>query len=127
MQVTIAPDFATLLPPLSAEELAQLEANLRANPDRFPPVAIWSNHKNTILDGHNQYRLRMKLRMKVVYSKHEFESRDEALRWALEQQLGRRNMTPSQMAMYIAKFPPGKPGPKNSAQNYGLDSRRAIS
>lgn len=116
MKVSIAPDFEHLLPALSDAESAQLEANCKADPshERMPPVVIWSNQKNTIIDGHNQHRIRERLRLKVKFAKLEFETRDEAYQYALDVQFGRRNLSASQRAMAYAKLPHkpvGKPTP----------------
>lgn len=116
MKVAIAHDFEHLLPALSDAELAQLEANCQADPnhERMPPVVVWSNHKNTIVDGHNQHRIRERLRLKVKFCKMEFESRDEAKRYALDVQFGRRNLDASQRAIAYAKLPRKPEGKPNS-------------
>lgn len=107
MKVSIAPDFEHLLPALADAELSQLEENCKADPahERMPPVVIWSNQKNTIIDGHNQHRIREKLRLKIKYAKLEFETRDEAYQYALDVQFGRRNLSASQRAIAYAKLP----------------------
>jgi hypothetical protein len=106
---TIAPDFDGLLPKHTAEELRQLEANILADPDheRFPPIIVWANQKNIILDGHNQFRLRTKHRLKIRFAKIDFDSRDEALAYSMQVQLGRRNLDASAMAMILSKLPKG--------------------
>lgn len=110
MKITIAPDFEKLLPPLGEDELAQLERNVLDDPDheRMPPIIVWSNHKNTIVDGHNQYRIRSKHNLKPKFVGINFETRDEALHYGAAVQLGRRNLTASQRAFYATKYP--KPG-----------------
>lgn len=107
MKVTTAPDFENLLPPLGDAELSQLELNCLADRDheRMPPVLVWANHKNTIIDGHNQHRIREKHRLKIKYARLSFDTRDEAIRHALDVQFGRRNLDASQRAMAYAKVP----------------------
>lgn len=107
MKVTVAPDFEHLLPKLDESEFAQLEQNCLADPqhEQMPPVLLWTNCKNTIIDGHNQHRIREKHRLKIKYARLSFESRDEALRHALDVQFGRRNLDASQRAMAYAALP----------------------
>lgn len=123
MKVSIAPDFEHLLPPLSAEELHQLEANCKADPkhERMPPVVVWKNHKNTIVDGHNQHRIRDRARLKIKYVGVEFETRDEAKQYALDVQFGRRNLGVSQRAIAYAQLPRKVEG-KPSANSANLQS-----
>lgn len=127
MKVTIAPDFEHLLPALTDAELAQLTANCEADPDheRMPAVIIWENQKNTVIDGHNQYRIRTKLGLKIKYAKVSFEDRDEAKRYALDVQFGRRNLDASQRAMAYAKLPRKAEG-KPKANSVNLPSIKSL-
>ncbi len=105
MKVFIAPDFKNLWPEHTVDELAQLEANCLADPDheRMPPIILWKNHKNTVVDGHHQLAIREKHRLKIRYASLEFETRDHAKAFAAGAQLGRRNLTESQVAIAIAE------------------------
>lgn len=107
MKVIVAPDFEHLLPALADTELAQLEQNCLDDPkhENMPPVILWANHKNTIVDGHNQNRIRSKHNLKIKYVRRDFESRDDAKRFALDVQFGRRNLSASQRAMAYAELP----------------------
>ena len=49
----IAPEFESLIPPLQAEERAQLEANILAEGCR-DPLVLWDD---VLLDGHNRYAI----------------------------------------------------------------------
>ena len=53
MTITINPDLQTLIPPLTAEEYAQLEANLLAD-GCHDPLIVWQEEQ-TLLDGYNRY------------------------------------------------------------------------
>ncbi len=115
MQVSISPDFQNLLPPLNEAELKQHEQNCQGDPnhERMPPVLVWENGGNLIIDGHNQYRVRQKHRLKIRYSTLTFASREEAMLYALRVQFGRRNLDASQRAIAYAKVPrvpEGRPG-----------------
>ena len=55
MAITIHLDLQSLIPPLTPEELAQLEANLRAEGCR-DPLIVWQEEQ-ILLDGHNRLDL----------------------------------------------------------------------
>lgn len=123
MKVSIAPDFANLLPPLTAEEIAILTANCQADPnhERLPPIILWK-HKNILVDGHNQYQIRTKLKLKTKFAYIDPETRDEALRYALDVQFGRRNLSASQRAMAYAKLPHNTHGGDRKADQETISS-----
>ena len=54
-ELRIAPEFASLIPPMTPEELAQLNANLIADGCR-EPLVVWAE-EDALLDGHNRYRV----------------------------------------------------------------------
>lgn len=108
MIVNIAPDFRDLWPEHTPEELDQLTENCLADPDheRMPPIAVWVNapKPNTILDGHHQYVIRSKKRLKIKYAKLKFDMRQDALAYAIQAQLGRRNLDESRRALAVAEM-----------------------
>ncbi len=86
-------EFKSLIPSLTDEEKALLEANLIANGCR-DPLAIWENCKGlTLLDGHN--RLVICQARDIPYTllaAPNIKSRDDAKLWILDNQAGRRNL-----------------------------------
>lgn len=88
-------EFRALIPPLKAEEKAQLEANLVANGCR-DPLVTW---RGTLIDGHNRFEIceRLKIRYRAV--EVALASRIHVLLWIEENQLGRRNLTDDQRAV----------------------------
>jgi hypothetical protein len=106
MRVKISPDFENLLPDPSTEELAQMEANIIAHPEAFPPIVIWANHHNTLIEGHWRYKLFVKNGLNPKFLKMKFANREEALAYAVRAQAGRRNIGPGQLAMLLTKHPP---------------------
>jgi hypothetical protein len=94
MPLTIHPDLHSLIPPLTPEESAQLEANLLAEGCR-EPLLIWQEEQ-TLLDGHN--RLDICTRHGLPYTTHEVSlpDLDAAKAWMIANQLGRRNLTADQ-------------------------------
>jgi hypothetical protein len=100
--LTIDPEFQALCPPLTADEYQQLEANLCAEGCR-DPLIVW-RHDDAwfLLDGHNRLAICQKhgLPYEVddieAMSDVELESRYDAMDWIINNQLGRRNLTPEQ-------------------------------
>ena len=92
--IRIDPEFEKLIPPLSAEEFAQLEENILREGIR-DPLVVWRlpNGDQILVDGHN----RMKISAKhggIPFSvrEMEFDLRNDAEEWILRNQLGRRNV-----------------------------------
>ena len=54
--LTVDPEFSALCTDLSPEEMNLLENSLEVDGCR-EPIAVWANHYDTILDGHNRYRI----------------------------------------------------------------------
>ncbi len=97
-ELHIDPEFRSLCPPLTSNELMQLEANLVAERGCRDPLVVWSG---TLLDGHNRHEIctRRALPFKTVEA-NGVASRADALEWIVTNQLGRRNLTPEQ-ASYL--------------------------
>ena len=55
MAITIHPELQSLIPPLTAEEYAQLEANIRAD-GCHDPLMVWQEEQ-MVLDGHHRYEI----------------------------------------------------------------------
>lgn len=53
MNIKIDPEFKALIPPLDADERAQLEANIVADGCR-DPLVLWCD---VLLDGHNRHEI----------------------------------------------------------------------
>lgn len=89
--LTINPKFEQIIPPLSAEEFAQLEENILSEGMVIHPIVVW---KNTIVDGHNRYKIVQK-HPEIAYSTFEknFNNEYEVISWICSNQLGRRNIT----------------------------------
>ena len=65
------------------------------------PIIVWNK---TILDGHNRYNiLRKHSFIEYEIKEMEFSSRQEALIWICNHQLGRRNLTPERRKYLIGK------------------------
>ena len=97
----IDPVFQGKIPPLTFEELNQLEANILRDGRIINPIIVW---QGLIVDGHNRYTIARK-HPEIPFTVHEkeFASRYEAIIWICKNQLGRRNLTPEQKKYLIGK------------------------
>ncbi len=97
----IDPEFEAKCPPLSEDELAQLEENILEEGLVLMPLIVWND---TIVDGHNRYRIAQE-HPGIEFRIHEkqFNNRYEALLWICKNQLGRRNLTPMQKKYLIGE------------------------
>jgi hypothetical protein len=90
--IHIDPDFEKLLPPLSPEEAAELEATILADGVR-EPLIIWQD-VGTLLDGHNRKRIAEKHDLPYLTTTLCFADREAARLWIIRNQLSRRNLKP---------------------------------
>lgn len=99
--LTIDPEFEAKCPPLTEDELSQLEENILEEGLVLMPLIVWND---TIVDGHNRYRI-AQAHPGIEFRTHEkqFSNRYEALSWICKNQLGRRNLTPQQKKYLIGE------------------------
>ncbi len=100
-QIKIDPEFQGKIPPLTFEELNQLEANILREGRIINPIILWNG---VIVDGHNRFTIAKK-HPEIPFSIHEkeFANRQEAIIWICKNQLGRRNLTPEQKKYLVGK------------------------
>ena len=94
-------EFQFLIPPPANEEFTQLEQNIIRD-GCIDPIKVWSGH-DIILDGHNRYKICTKMGIEYKVYPIELETRDDAINWIIENQLGRRNLTDSQRSYLRGK------------------------
>lgn len=97
----VDPEFQGKIPPLTFEELEQLEKNIVNDGKIINPIIVWNG---LIVDGHNRYAVLQK-HPDIPYTVHEkeFADRFEAIVWICKNQLGRRNLTPEQKKYLVGK------------------------
>ena len=100
-KLNIDPEFEAKCPPLTEDEIVQLEENILEEGIVFTPIIVWNN---TIVDGHNRYRI-VQEHPEIEFRTHakHFKNRYEALSWICKNQLGRRNLTPQQKKYLIGQ------------------------
>ena len=100
---TVLPEMAGLLPPLSGEQLAALEADILKN-GCYSPIIV--NEDLAIIDGHNRQKLCEQHDIPYNMAVFSFESLLEAKQWALDTQKGRRNLDKWELGKIALKLKP---------------------
>lgn len=104
-------EFKDLLSVLTPEELEKLENNILQY-GMLDPIKIWQEPDTgewIIIDGHNRYNILKKHNIDWHYWQDykimgELETREDVKQWMLEQQLGRRNLSPEEKYDIVQKF-----------------------
>jgi len=100
MILNIDPEFKDLIPPLSKEEYQQLETNLLEEGKARDALITWNG---VIIDGHNRYEICTRNNLSFTTIEKEFISRNEAINFIIDNQLGRHNLAPWQMSILRGK------------------------
>ena len=95
--IVIDPEIRELIPSLREEERTLLEDSLRTEGCR-DPLVVWADH-GILLDGHNRWEICERLGIEFRVTEILHPNRDAACDWVDANQLGRRNLTPDQMAL----------------------------
>lgn len=82
-------EFESLIPPLTDEEYAGLEASILAEGCRNALV-VWND---TLIDGHNRYKICEAHNIPFKTVQKDFADRSRALLWIIDNQLSRRNLS----------------------------------
>lgn len=86
-------EFRLLIPPLSDDELRRLESSIRTDGfHAWEPIIVWNN---VIVDGHNRYSICYKHGIQFTTKEMQFQSRDAAKLYIIDNQLRRRNLPPA--------------------------------
>ena len=95
-QPTIDKEFKSLIDPLTAEELDQLERSICARGIR-EPLVVWEE-QNILVDGHNRFNYAQGTDIEIPYVYYSFTDRDDVKNFIIRNQLGRRNVDPNTAA-----------------------------
>jgi hypothetical protein len=99
MQIRIDERLRTHIPALKPDEYKQLEENILAHGCQSPLI-VWGD---VLLDGHNRYDICNRHGVPFRVETIDLPDFEAATAWIEENQLGRRNLTPDQLAYYIGK------------------------
>ncbi len=104
LEINVDLEFSMLVPPLSREERTLLEHHLLTEGCR-DPILVWDDGEHRILlDGHNRFEICRRIGLQYSVQTIELQGREAALLWILENQLGRRNLTPEAQAYLLGKL-----------------------
>ena len=110
--IVILPILKDLIRPLDNDEIGQLKANILANGCQ-DSLKVWQTTQKVInpdsatneeqfvlIDGHNRYKICTENNVSFAVSIMKFQSLDDVISWMIDLQLGRRNMSPNEIAYY---------------------------
>ncbi len=101
-ELKIDTELRDLLPPLSAEEYNILEKQIIDNGCESP-LFLWQGY---IADGHNRYSICKKNNIPFNIINLGYKDKSEVMKWMINGQLGRRNLTPAQRVAVTEKYRP---------------------
>lgn len=102
MNITIDPEFQSLVFPLNQEEKELLKKSLLREGCR-DALVVWNG---VILDGHHRYEICKRHDIDFRVANIELEDRNSAKIWIIENQFGRRNLSNFQRAELALKLKP---------------------
>ena len=86
--VSIDKEFEALIPPQTDEELSLLRKSCIEEGIR-EALIVWNG---VIVDGHTRYRIAQEAGLEFDVRQKDFETRTDAIKWIIDNQLGRRNL-----------------------------------
>lgn len=92
-------ELRDLIPALTTDEYEQLEQNILEEGIR-DSLIVWNK---TIVDGHNRYNIALEHGLNYEIEEREFEDKNEVINWMIDNQLGRRNLSPQQQSYLRGK------------------------
>ena len=93
-------EFKSLIPVLTDEEFNQLEANILKEGIR-DSLIVWGD---ILVDGHNRYAIADKHKIEFTTKEINFDTREDAKRWIILNQFGRRNINNYQRSVLALKL-----------------------
>jgi hypothetical protein len=122
MLILIDEEFKNLCPPLSNEEREKLENNIIMDGCR-DALVIWKE-ENILIDGHNRYGVCTKNEIQFKTTELSFKTRQEVKSWIIENQLGRRNLTPDKFTYMLGELYLTRRKPKEDNLRQGNSPNR---
>jgi N6-adenosine-specific RNA methylase IME4 len=101
-KLTVDSEFSSIAPRLTTVEHNFLSASLMRDGCR-DAIVTWANHDDTILDGHNRYRLCTENGIAFKTKAISLPDRAACIEWIITTQLGRRNLTDGQRSYLRGK------------------------
>lgn len=108
MSIFVDKEMRALIPPLSEEELEQLEENILAEGIR-DPLVTWPqpDGREMLIDGHNRFDISCRNNGIPFHVKRmDFPDKEAAKRWIILNQFGRRNLSAYDRSVLALKLKP---------------------
>ena len=124
MSIFINKEIRNLIPPLSEEELQQLEENIVAEGIR-DPLVTWPqpDGREMLIDGHNRFDISCRHNgIPFEVKQMHFESMDDAKMWMIKNQFGRRNLNSCERSELAIALKPLIEKKAKERQTLGLKS-----
>ncbi len=86
-------NLKSLIPPHSADERKQLEANIEQEGRVRDKIIVWKGH-GIIVEGMTRFEIAIDKGYPYETEEMEFDSYEEVRQWIYDNQLGRRNLSP---------------------------------
>lgn len=102
VNIIVDDEFKKLITPLTAEERKGLEESILKEGCR-DALILWGN---TLIDGHNRYEICTKHNIPFKTVEHKFENRQDAIKWIILNQFGRRNLPTHERARLALRLKP---------------------
>jgi N6-adenosine-specific RNA methylase IME4 len=102
MELKIDVEFKKLIPKLTDDEFNQLEKNILDDGIR-DKIIIW---QDTIIDGHNRYKLAQKHNLDFETDEMDFDDRNDVKIWIIKNQFGRRNISNYDRSRLVLELEP---------------------
>ena len=101
-RIKIDKEFQSLIPALMDDEFEQLKQNIITEGCR-DALVLWNN---TLIDGHNRYKICTENNIPFQIITKEFDSREDVIYWIITNQFGRRNLIPFQRSELALRLKP---------------------
>lgn len=101
LSITVLKELRDFIVPLTKEEFSSLEQNILTEGCR-DSLVVWekANNKLFLIDGHNRLKICQRHDLPYKIKKVNFSNIEDAKRWMVDNQMGRRNLNPDQLSYY---------------------------
>ena len=105
LEIKTASPFKDLFP-VKPSELERIMASMKAKGyDYGHPIILWKGHNQTVVDGHTRLAAAQKLLFsQVPVILKDFKDEAEALEYAIESQVNRRNLTDAELLKCLTEL-----------------------
>lgn len=104
-QVTILPELKSLIPDRTSEEKQLLLEDIKANGQKLPAIVTELGGKTVLVDGHGRYESLVDLGKDRIKIEHrDFENLETIKLEMYKIQLGRRNLSDKDKALFIGRI-----------------------